>query len=227
MKTKPQVIFYAGTNGSGKSSLREYDNESLLQIDPDVIARAINPLAPRSVDIAAGRIATTLFADAIKNKQSFSIETTLTGKGVLRRMQLAKDAGFGVTLKYVGLNSLDLNKSRIAQRVERGGHHIDDAVVERRYSESLENLKKASLIADRTMIFDNSGQKHELQVDIQNRQVCVLVQDEIQWVRNIRQQLEKTLASTAELKKNLINTPISDRPKAEYKPTVASKGLKR
>lgn len=38
--------------------------------------------------------------------------------------------------------------------------------------------------------------------------------------------IQKAL-SPLELKKNLINTPISDRLKAQYKPPVASKGLKR
>lgn len=38
--------------------------------------------------------------------------------------------------------------------------------------------------------------------------------------------IQKAL-SPLELKKNLTNTPISERPKAEYKPPVASKGLKR
>jgi predicted ABC-type ATPase len=49
-------------------------------IDPDRIAREINPSAPRSADLAAGRRAIRLFNDAVEQARSISLETTLSGR---------------------------------------------------------------------------------------------------------------------------------------------------
>ncbi|MDO5692711.1 MAG: hypothetical protein Q4G70_09560 [Pseudomonadota bacterium] len=50
-KEKPLAVFYAGTNGSGKSTLRDSNPfPGLKVIDPDAIARGINPGNPHSVE---------------------------------------------------------------------------------------------------------------------------------------------------------------------------------
>lgn len=51
-----RLIVYAGANGAGKSTLREGGSDPVdIAIDPDRIARRINPDAPRSVDLEAGK----------------------------------------------------------------------------------------------------------------------------------------------------------------------------
>ena len=79
-----RLIVYAGPNGSGKSSLRETFGETTdVVIDPDQIARAINPTDPRAVDREAGVTALTLFRETIEARRSLSLETTLSGRTVL------------------------------------------------------------------------------------------------------------------------------------------------
>jgi len=156
----PLAVFYGGTNGSGKSTLRnEYqvpDASIKMHIDPDRIARTINPNDPRSVDLAAGRKALEYFDRTIAAQLSFTLESTLTGNGIIKRIQKASEAGFKTELRYVGLNSPDLNVERVAQRVAKGGHHIDEEVIRRRYDDSRQNLKKALAFTDRVVIWDNS-----------------------------------------------------------------------
>ena len=54
------------------------------------------------------------------------------------------------------LKVLKKQKKRIKNRVEKGGHNIADEIVEKRYYESLENLKQVILKFDEIYFYDNS-----------------------------------------------------------------------
>ena len=77
----------------------------------------------------------------ILTKEDPSIRKRLYAESILRNIQRAKDYGYYIELYYVGLESADLAKKRVAQRVIAGGHGIPDADIERRYKESLEHLR--------------------------------------------------------------------------------------
>ncbi len=192
MSERPIALFYGGTNGSGKSTLREIDSGSKIckHIDPDAIARIMNPQDPRAVDVAAGREAIHQFKQALAAKTSFTMETTLTGNGILRRMEEAKAAGFQVQLRYVGLSSADVNVERVANRVAKGGHHIDEDVIRRRYTESQENLVRAVAICDKTLIRDNSGAMPVTYLKIENNQITKLTDKEApNWIKTIESKI--------------------------------------
>lgn len=156
-----RFIVYAGANGAGKSSLRAGGTDVVdVEIDPDRIARAINPDNPRSVDLAAGKEALRLFDQTLAEGKSLSLETTLTGRGILTRMHAAKDAGYEVEPRYVGVRDADLNVARVSARASQGGHWIAKADVRRRALSSLENLPAAVGIADGSLLLDNSGTMH-------------------------------------------------------------------
>lgn len=55
------------------------------------------------------------------------------------------------------MDSVDIAKQRIAYRVEHGGHGIPDKDVERRYTESLINLKKVIGKCDMAIMYDNTN----------------------------------------------------------------------
>ena len=68
-----RLIVYAGTNGAGKSTLRAGGADPVeVEIDPDRIARQINPGDPRSVDFAAGKEAVRQFDRALNEGRSLS-----------------------------------------------------------------------------------------------------------------------------------------------------------
>jgi len=61
------------------------------------------------------------------------------------------------------LQTVELAKKRVQQRVSEGGHNIDPIVIERRYLSGIRNLFDIYLpIVDEVLIFDNSEGKHEL-----------------------------------------------------------------
>jgi predicted ABC-type ATPase len=61
-----------------------------------------------------------------------------------------------IELHYVGVESVDIAKKRIAYRVEHGGHGIPDEDVERRYIESFKRLKSVIDKCNLAVLYDNS-----------------------------------------------------------------------
>jgi predicted ABC-type ATPase len=154
----PRLIVYAGPNGSGKSTTRDIAGDPAdIVIDPDRIARGLRLANQAMADIESGRETVRLFNQALADGQSVSLETTLTGSSILRRMRQAKAAGFEISLFYVALLDPSRNIARVAARVANGGHHIPSDTIVRRVAASQENLPAALTIADYGKVFDNSG----------------------------------------------------------------------
>ncbi|SDJ14208.1 zeta toxin family protein [Alteribacillus bidgolensis] len=102
-KLPPMMYIFAGNNGSGKSTLRNLLIDKLgidINIDPDSIARRLNPQAPETKQFAAGKAAVKLVYECIEEEKSFSIETTLAGKNAIHQMIKAKERGFEVLFIY-------------------------------------------------------------------------------------------------------------------------------
>lgn len=179
-----ELVVYAGPNGSGKSSLRDILNDTAdVVIDPDSLARAVNPGQPRMADYEAGRRAVRLFHAALAEGQSISLETTLTGRTVLARLRTARAAGYDVTFIYIALENAELNVQRVAQRVGRGGHHIEPSLVRRRVGESQANLPQALALAQRAVVLDNSGPAHRRLLEIRDRNIVFVSPDIPDWLK--------------------------------------------
>lgn len=178
-----RLVVYAGANGAGKSTLRaDGDDPVTLEIDPDRIAREIDPTDPRAVDFAAGKEALRRFDQALAAGVSLSLETTLTGRTMLARMQAARDAGYEVTLRYVAVATSDVNIERVTARAAAGGHWIEPDVVRRRVAGSLENLPAAIAIAHRAVLLDNSGPVHRRVLDVERGRVLHQAPDPPAWL---------------------------------------------
>ncbi|MFT8420874.1 MAG: zeta toxin family protein [Gluconacetobacter sp.] len=155
-----RLLIYAGPNGSGKSSLRVSTSAAIepvdVVIDPDQIARAISPLNLRAADREAGRRAVKLFNASLGAGRSISLETTLAGRSVLRRIREAREVGYHVELRYIALASVEMNIQRVRARAARGGHFIEPEDIRRRYVSSLNNLPAAIALAHRVVVSDNT-----------------------------------------------------------------------
>jgi len=84
------------------------------------------------------------------------VKTTLAGAGVLRFMEVARQAGYRIILHYVSLNSADQALMRIGSRVALGGHDVPEADARRRFARSHANLPLAILRADEVLLDDNT-----------------------------------------------------------------------
>ncbi|MDO9957196.1 zeta toxin family protein [Glaesserella parasuis] len=190
MHNKSLAIFYCGTNGAGKSTLRSFNQDSVqIVIDSDHIAMQINPDNPRLADIEAGRKAIELFKFAIRHNISFSMESTLSGKSILQRMEVAKK-NFYTRLNYVGVDDPKINIARVKARVKAGGHFIDEETIKRRYQISRENLIQAILLNDETFIYDNSSDSPKIQLVISANKTVTKLADKLpQWCEDLVNEL--------------------------------------
>jgi predicted ABC-type ATPase len=140
--------------------------------------------------LAAGREALLRQERFLKQSISFALETTLSGNRVLRLTEEARGHGYAVQLIFVGIDQVETNVERVAERVARGGHHVPADDVRRRYVRSMANLLPAVRRADQVTIIDNSlkGQPREALV-IQRGVVTSRMSDLPRWVTDAVQQL--------------------------------------
>ena len=189
-----RFVVYAGPNGAGKSSLRAGGDDPVeIEIDPDRIARQIDPADPHGVRVAAGREALRLFDLTLNQGRSLSLETTLAGHTVMARMQAAKTAGYDVTLRYVGLTNATLYIERVTARAVQGGHWIDPDTVRRRVTSSLENLPAAIAIADQSLVIDNSGASHRQLLRVHRGKITFEAPDLPRWLAGQMQAINAEL----------------------------------
>lgn len=187
MQNAKLAIFYCGTNGAGKSTLRSFNQDNVqVVIDSDHIAMQLNPSDPRQADLEAGRTALELFKFSLKQQISFSMESTLSGQSILQRMSKAKAQGFFTRLNYVGVDDVSINLERVATRVRMGGHFIDEETIRKRYIVSNQNLMPAILNCDETLIYDNSTDRPNLILFIdQYKNIIEFTDDKPVWCENL------------------------------------------
>lgn len=179
----PQFWIAAGPNGAGKSTLvsrRLVDR--LTVIDPDRIAAGLPRLADGRLDeVEAGRRAVALRTRCLDERLSFLIETTMSGAGPLRVMERARAAGFKVTLVYVGVDDVELSRSRVGDRVAAGGHDIPVAAILRRYPDTMGKLATALEMVDRAYVIDNSERHRRLLLNREGDRVTYVAADLPAW----------------------------------------------
>lgn len=153
-----RYILYAGVNGAGKSTLYRTTRyrDSMPRVNTDEILREFGDWKDPADLIRAGKMAVARLDDCLSQGITFNQETTLCGRAIIRTIQKARDAGYIIEMHYIGVASPQVAKTRIAERVAMGGHGIPDKDVDRRYVESLENLKKVIGLCDLAALYDNT-----------------------------------------------------------------------
>jgi predicted ABC-type ATPase len=183
----PALTVIAGPNGSGKStltaSIRFEGSENL--IDPDAIARGLDPVDPARAALQAGRLAIERSRTFLKERQDFALETTLAGNGQLATIREAKALGYWVFVVYVALSNPQRNVVRVSLRVAEGGHNVPEADVLRRYERSMANAPVALKLADEGVVFDNSGAEHRRVLVVRGGEIVWRAEELPEWVRRL------------------------------------------
>jgi len=180
----PQLWIVAGPNGAGKTTLVSHRlGRRIAVVNPDDIAHALPRIDGRMDERRAGEIAIERRHALMAQGADFAIETTLTGNSALRFLGLAKDAGYKVTLVYIGLASADLSVQRVLDRVRRGGHAVPISALERRYPDTVSKLGRAAALADRTYVFDNSGPRCRLLINYDQGRIKHQAADLPDWAK--------------------------------------------
>ena len=157
-------VIFAGVNGVGKSTLYSTITPTLdlgIRINTDEIVRNIGDWRSNQDQVRAGKMALKLRKECVEKNLSFNQETTLTGKNIIKAIREIKEKGYTIHLYYVGVSSSEIAKLRVKNRVKKGGHDIPEDVIEKRYKETLDNLKVVLPMVDYAKIYDNS-EKYEL-----------------------------------------------------------------
>lgn len=211
------AYIFAGVNGAGKTTLYynelEQKNDFGRRINIDEIVSAFGDWKSQKDQIRASKIAINLRNSYIRNSYDFNLETTLCGSSILSLFQKLKECDYAIYLYYVKVDSVEIAKDRVAQRVKKGGHNIDENLIERRFKESLENLEKVIPFCDKVFIFDNSKNKivktqtiiPNKQMNIQNFNPSDSIEYKMQILESNQQSIQKMQNSKDLMQENTKN----------------------
>ena len=97
------------------------------------------------------------FAEHIRSRTSFAIETTLRSGITFEQTKAAQAAGFRVEMLYIALSDFRPHLKRVTARAFAGGHSAPADRLRGIHQSSLANLAEAIQIVDAIQVFDNSG----------------------------------------------------------------------
>lgn len=162
MESDRRIFVIAGPNGAGKTTFaREFlpkEARCPFFVNADLIAEGISPFAPRAAEIRAGRLMLEEIATHVHRRESFALETTLSGHRYARMIPQWQEIGYEVVLIYLYLPRVELAIERVRERVRQGGHHVPEQVIRRRYETGWRNFNHVyKTLVDRWFLYDNSG----------------------------------------------------------------------
>ena len=136
-----EILIIAGPNGAGKTTFAfrylGLEQRGISFVNADLIASGFDPTKPGRADIQAGRLMLAELDRHADEGGSFAFETTLSGRGYLRRIRRWRADGYGVSLIFLSLPS------------------AEDAV-RRRFAAGLRNLRELySHEVDSWVLYDN------------------------------------------------------------------------
>lgn len=158
----PTIYLIAGCNGAGKTTFAKeflpHEVKCLRFYNADELARGLSPLDPQAAAMKAGRLLLSEIRESIREKQTFALESTLSGKTYVRTLRDAKSRGFQIYLHYLWLATPAIAIARVRERVKKGGHNVPVADIKRRFGRSLQHLTSAyAPLADRWAVWNNES----------------------------------------------------------------------
>lgn len=161
---KPVLIIICGINGAGKTTFYYEQLKPFLDkfwrgypfVNADEMEEAKFPNEIRKHSLEISKLATIIRGQYIKAGQSFITETVFSHESKNRLVEDAKKAGFEIILNHIHVSSAELAYKRVRGRVSSGGHDVHKDKIFSCYDRAVRNIQKASMIADRTYVWDNS-----------------------------------------------------------------------
>ena len=147
----PEVIVFAGPNGSGKTTITGMVKTVGEYINADDIKRTT-----LCTDIEAALKAEELREKMILEKKDFTFETVLSTDRNLRLLKKAKEQGYFVRCIYVLTANVDINVARVSARQAIGGHGVPEDKIRSRYSKALALIPQLVEVCDILHVYDNT-----------------------------------------------------------------------
>ena len=180
----PHLYIIAGCNGAGKTTASYTVLPGILNCDEfvnaDNIAKGLSPFNGDGVAFEAGRIMLTRINELLEAGKDFAFETTLATRSYVAFIKKAKAAGYETHLIFFFLNSIELAKLRVEQRVQEGGHNIPPEVIERRYKAGIRNFNLLYKdVVDDWRLYDNSNLNRALIAEMDKSRGLNVINEEI------------------------------------------------
>ena len=147
----PEVIVFAGPNGSGKTTITGMAKTVGEYINADDIKRTI-----LCSDIEAAVKAEELRERMIEQRRDFTFETVLSTDRNLKLLQKAKKRGYFVRCIYILTSNADINIARVSARQALGGHGVPEEKVRIRYKRALSLIPNLISVCNILHIYDNT-----------------------------------------------------------------------
>ena len=181
-----KYVLIGGVNGAGKSTLYQTTQglKTMKRVNTDEIVKEIGDWRNLSDVISAGTVAVKLIDQYFTEGISFNQETTLCGRSVIKNIRRAKALGYIVELHYIGVDSVEIAKQRVKNRVEKGGHGIPERDIEKRYYESFQNLKEVLDECNLVAFYDNTEEFRRFAI-YKNRENVVLSHKVPKWYSDL------------------------------------------
>lgn len=183
---------FAGVNGAGKSTLFAADKSDNLgvRLNTDEFVRdSGSDWRSVKAQIEAGKKLLELQEDCFNKGLSFNRETTLCGSSIVNSILRAKELGYKVHLRYVGVSSPDIAIKRVNKRISLGGHGVSESTINHRYGASIENFLKIYKHCDTINIYDNSGNSLVLAAYLLKYKF-IKIKNDIAWVNELLKKIE-------------------------------------
>jgi predicted ABC-type ATPase len=149
----PEVVVFAGPNGSGKTTITKMAKTVGDYINADDIKKTT-----LCTDLEAAIKAEELRNEMIARKMDFTFETVLSTDRNLLLLKKAKEQGYFIRGIYVLTSNVDINVARISAREALGGHGVPEEKVRARYVRALKLIPKLVEICDILHVYDNTSE---------------------------------------------------------------------
>lgn len=148
---KPEIIVFAGPNGSEKTTVTKLAKIIEPYINADEIKRT-----NYCSDLEAAQLAEKMREECVSRNKSFTFETVLSTDRNLKLLQKAKGKGYFIRCIYVLTCNPDINVSRVESRAVNGGHSVPEDKIRSRYEKALALIPELVKVCDVLHVYDNS-----------------------------------------------------------------------
>ena len=154
-----EVIIVAGANGSGKTTFaKDFVQEKAYSfVNADEIGATL--AGQEGFQLTAGRIFFRQIKELADAGRSFVMESTLSGGYLTRIVEQLQKHAYSIRIVYVFLENPENCIARVRIRVIKGGHHVPEADIRRRYYRSKRNFwNQYRQLADGWLLVYNSDE---------------------------------------------------------------------